>query len=162
MEAKIEKEQTDYGNTIVDVQLARYGNLAVSSRLRCKIYNHAPLFHRGYHVLGDELWSRLARNQSRRNDDVNFFALVHEEAHFLLDELLAHYLGITTNASTVFLEGDLKELPSETFDLFSRSRTSVESSNNSTHATSCGNGGQTRNTGTNDQNFTLDARYFNF
>lgn len=44
----------------------------------------------------DQFGSRLARNQGRRDDNVNLTALLHEEPHFGFDELLGHFLRIST------------------------------------------------------------------
>ena len=74
------------------------------------------------------------RHTCRSNDNVNVFALFHEEGHFGLDELLRHLFRISALTFAGFLEVDLQELGTEGLDLFASRCTSIKTANDSTHA----------------------------
>ena len=84
-------------------------HLAIASGFGSQVDDHGALLHCGNHCLCNELGCRLSWDERSSDDNVDFFALLHEECHFSLDEFFAHRLGIATNTGSVFLEGNFEE-----------------------------------------------------
>lgn len=147
-------DHTDNLDIVIRCQLTLLGSFAVPSRLGCQVNNDTTGLHDIEHVLRNELWRGLARNQSSRYNDVDILGLFFEQVHLGIDEFLAHFLCIATSTRSVFLELDFDELGSKGLNLLSRGGSCIESSHNSTHSTCRSNGTQAGDTSTNDQYFT--------
>ena len=94
---------TNDGYAIAHHDLPRLGELTVTTLFGGKIDNHAAVSHRANHFCSDEFRRRLAGNQRRRDNDVNFLRLLRKQCHFGFDELLAHRFRVTAFAGTVFI-----------------------------------------------------------
>ena len=71
----------------------------------------------------------------RGNNDVDVFALFHEESHLGLDEFFRHLLRIAALTFPGFLDIDLEKFGTERLNLFASGRTGVEAADNCAHPT---------------------------
>merc|ERR1719370_2560323 len=124
----------DVGDVVVDGDLPGRDSLNVAASLSCEVNNNASRLHVINHVFLDQDGSLLARNKGCSDHDINILALVVEQLHLCLDELLRHLLGITSLSAAVLLNLHLQELASHRLDLLLYSRPHIKAPDNGTHA----------------------------
>ena len=143
----------DNGNTVANDNLICFGQFAISALFSGEIDNNAAILHRAHHVGRDQTRCRLARDQRRRNDDVDFLRLFGEQCHLGLDEFCAHGLGIAAFAGAVLIviEIEHQELGVHALDLFFYLGSSIEGSHDRAHALGSANCRKPRNAGAYDE-----------
>jgi hypothetical protein len=77
----------------------------------------AALLHRLDHLFGDQLGRGLARNECRRDDDVDVLRLLREHLFLRFLEALAHHLRVAADAAALLLVIDGDELAAQRLDL---------------------------------------------
>merc|ERR1719376_1531416 len=140
----------DVSNIVVHSHLPGCDCLNVAPSLCCEVNNDAARLHIVNHVLLDQDGGLPARNKGGGDHDVNILALVVEQLHLRLDELLGHLLGITSLGAAILLNFNLKKFTSHRFDLLLHSRPHIKAPDNSAHAFCLTNSCKTGYSTTND------------
>jgi hypothetical protein len=105
-----------------------------------------PGFMDLHHLGGDEPRRRLARNQRRRDDDVDLFGLAGVHLALRLLEALAHDLGVAATARAFFLVFNLDEFTAQRHHLVGHFGTRVVGTHDRTQVGRGTDGGETRHT----------------
>ena len=97
--------------------LAGLGELAVAALLGREVDDDRAGLHQLDHVLEPQLGRRLARDERRRDDDVDLLGLRAEQRVLGVEELLAHLLGVAALPLARLLDRDGEELAAERLHL---------------------------------------------
>mmetsp|Transcript_13972 Transcript_13972/g.35235 ORF Transcript_13972/g.35235 Transcript_13972/m.35235 type:complete len:223 (+) Transcript_13972:144-812(+) len=127
------------------------GGCAVSTGLGSHIDNDRPWLHGLNHLLGDELWGLLARNECSGYDDIHFLALLCKQRHLGLDKLLGHLFCVSSFALARLFYIDSQELGAHRLGLFGHCCPRVEDANNGSQVLRVSSGRQTSHPSTNHQ-----------
>lgn len=108
-------------NDVMDGRDLAWNNRCdVSSRLGGEIDDDGSGFHGLDVLLQDQNRRFAARNQSGGDDDVDLLALLREQSHLGIDELLAHLLRVPAGSRTFFLDVNGQKLRAHRLDLLLR------------------------------------------
>ena len=131
--------------------MARHGEFAIAALLGREIDNYAAVLHRFDHAGGDELGCRLARNQRRGDDDIDFHTLLGDRFALCFLKPFAHDLRIATGTAAFFLIIHADEFCPEALNLILDLRPGVHRTHDRAESVGCANRSQTSDTSTNDE-----------
>ena len=130
---------------------ARPRERAVSAVFGGEVHDDGARPHAPHHLFGDERRRGPARNEGRRDDDVDVFRLPAEEGHLGGDELGAHLLGVPASAAALLLDLDLEELGAHALDLLADFGAGVEPAHDGTEPSRGADGAEPGDAGADDE-----------